>query len=399
MLRVLVCKETADGETRVAATPETVKQLTKRGLEVQVEPGAGDGAFIDDAAFEAAGASIGSDYGAADVVVGVRAPTDENLAAMKEGAVLIGFLDPWQADDLVRKLLEKKITSLPMELVPRITRAQKMDALSSQASIGGYKAVLLAAANLPKYFPLLMTAAGTVKPARVVVMGAGVAGLQAIATAKRLGAVVEASDIRPEVKEQIESLGGKFIPLPETEESGSGKGGYAKQMSKDFYDKQRAIVKKHVSEAHVVICTALIPGKKAPVLVPEDMVEAMPSGGVIVDMAVAQGGNCELSELGKDVRKLGVLIIGHPNLPATMPADASMLYARNVYELLDNALTKEGDLNIDLGDDVTGPGLLTHQGEVHHDPTAERLGLPKAEKPKKEEPEEEKKEGGKKKAK
>ncbi len=378
---VLVGKETLEGETRVAATPESVKLIIKRGLDVMVEPGAGEQAFYSDADYEAAGAKIGADYASADVVIGVRAPSDANLSAMKEGAVLISFMDPWGADALVKKLVESKITSLPMELVPRITRAQKMDALSSQASIGGYKAVLLAATHLPKYFPLLMTAAGTVKPARVVVMGAGVAGLQAIATAKRLGAIVEASDIRPEVKEQIESLGGRFIPLPETGETGAGKGGYAKEMTKEFYEQQRAIVKQHVSQAHVVVCTALVPGRKAPVLIPEDMVKAMPSGGVIVDMAVAQGGNCELSELGKDVRKHGVLIVGHPNLPATMPSDASMLYARNVFELLGNVLTKEGALNIDLHDDVTGPTLLTHAGAVHHEPTAERLGLPKAEKP------------------
>ena len=260
-----------------------------------------------------------------------------------------------------------------MELVPRITRAQKMDALSSQANIAGYKAVLVAAANLPKYFPLFMTAAGTVKPARVVIMGAGVAGLQAIATEKRLGAVVEASDIRPETKEQIQSLGGKFIELPKTEESGAGAGGYAREVSADFLRQQQEIVGRHVAQADVVITTALVPGRPAPKLLPASMVEKMKAGSVIVDLAVEQGGNCELSERGKDVRKHGVLIIGHPNLPATLPADASMLYARNVMALLTNVI-KEGALNYDLTDEVTSGTLLTYDGKITHAPTAQRLG-------------------------
>jgi NAD(P) transhydrogenase subunit alpha len=260
-----------------------------------------------------------------------------------------------------------------MELVPRITRAQKMDALSSQANIAGYKAVLVAAVNLPKYFPLFMTAAGTVKPARVVIMGAGVAGLQAIATAKRLGAVVESSDIRPETKEQIQSLGGKFIELPKTEESGAGAGGYAREVSADFLKQQQEIVARHVAQADVVITTALVPGRPAPKLLPAWMVEKMKPGAVIVDLAVEQGGNCELSELGKEVRKHGVLIIGHANLPATLPADASLLYARNVSALLQNLL-KDGALNFDLTDEITSGTLLTHEGKIVHAPTAQRLG-------------------------
>jgi len=373
---VLIQKESREGETRVAATPETVKQLVKRGVAVMVEPGAGLPSFVTDGEYESAGAALGSDYESADVVLGVRAPEEANVRRLKAGATVIGFLNPFQSDTFVHAAIERRITALPMELVPRITRAQKMDALSSQASIGGYKAVLIAAYHLPKYFPLLMTAAGTVRPAHVVVMGAGVAGLQAIATAKRLGAVVEASDIRPEVKEQIESLGGRFIPLPELGESGSGQGGYAKEMSQEYLAEQRAIVKEHVARAHVVVTTALIPGRPAPLLVPEDMVQAMPPGGVIVDMAVEQGGNCALTELGKEVVKHGVRIIGHPNLPATLPSDASMLYARNVYALLDNCVDKDGRLRIDLTDDVTGPTVLTHDGEVFHAPTAQRLDLP-----------------------
>jgi NAD(P) transhydrogenase subunit alpha len=384
---VLIAKETQPGETRVAATAETVKQLVKRGAEVLVEPGAGEQSFIDDDEYQAAGAKLGDGYDAADVVLCVRPPDAARTSRLKPGATVIGFLDPFKNDDFVRKMVEQQVTTLSMELVPRITRAQKMDALSSQASIGGYKAVLIAANYLPKYFPLLMTAAGTVKPAHVVVMGAGVAGLQAIATAKRLGAVVEASDIRPEVKEQIESLGGKFIPLPKREESGSGQGGYAKEMSKEYLAEQRAIVKAHVARAHVVVTTALVPGRPAPRLVPTDMVQAMAPGGVIVDLAIEQGGNCELTELGKEVVKHGIRIVGHPNLPATLPADASMLYARNVYALLDNCLDKTPALQIDLTDDVTGPTLLTHRGEVFHVPTAERLDLPRGQLPAPEKPE------------
>jgi NAD(P) transhydrogenase subunit alpha len=382
MLRVLVAKERVAGETRVSATPETIKKMVAGGVAVTVEAGAGENAFISDQQYTDAGAEIGAEpaaaWAAADIVLKVRAPEKhaafDEIEAPKDGAVVIGFLAPYKNDDMIRRYAAKKISSLPMELVPRITRAQKMDALSSQANIAGYKAVLLAAANLPKYFPLFMTAAGTVKPARVVIMGAGVAGLQAIATAKRLGAVVEASDVRPETKEQIMSLGGKFIELPKSEESGAGAGGYAKEVSADFLKAQQEIIGQHVGHADVVITTALVPGRPAPKLVPTWMVEKMKAGSVIVDLAVEQGGNCELSEKDKDVRKHGVLIIGHTNLPATLPADASMLYARNVLALLQNILTKEGALNFDLTDEVTSGTLLTHDGKVVHAPTAARLG-------------------------
>ncbi len=382
MLRVLVAKERVGGETRVSATPETIKQMIKAGVAVVVESSAGEHAFISDAQYKDAGAEIAPDpkaaWASADVVLKVRAPEKhaglDEIEGPKEGAVVIGFLAPYKNDAMIRRFAEKRISSLPMELVPRITRAQKMDALSSQANIAGYKAVLIAAVSLPKYFPLFMTAAGTVKPARVVIMGAGVAGLQAIATAKRLGAVVEASDIRPETKEQIQSLGGKFIELPKMEESGSGAGGYAREVSADFLKQQQEIVGSHVAHADVVITTALVPGRPAPKLLPAWMVERMKPGSVIVDLAVEQGGNCELSELDKEVRKHGVLIVGHPNLPATMPADASMLYSRNVVALLQNVL-KEGALNFDLSDEVTSGSLLTHEGKVVHAPTAQRLGV------------------------
>ncbi len=381
MPSVLVAKERAEGETRVAATPETVKGMIKAGLSVSVEAGAGANAYISDAQYTDAGATIAADarsaWSSADIVLKVRAPEKfpalDEVQGVKDGAVVIGFLAPYKNDDMIRAFATKRVSSLPVELVPRITRAQKMDALSSQANIAGYKAVLVAAANLPKYFPLFMTAAGTVKPARVVVMGAGVAGLQAIATAKRLGAVVEASDIRPETKEQIESLGGKFIELPKTEETGAGAGGYAKEMSADFLRQQQEIVTRHVAQADCVITTALVPGRPAPKLLPASMVEKMKAGSVIVDLAVEQGGNCELSEKGKDVRKHGVLIIGHPNLPATLPADASLLYSRNVLALLQNVI-KEGALNFDMTDEVTSGTLLTHEGKIVHAPTAQRLG-------------------------
>ena len=383
-MRVFIPKECSEGETRVAATPETVKAMVKAGLEVVVERGAGESACIVDGAYETVGAKLTDDaaagFGEADIVLKVAPPETrasglDEIKALKKGAVLIGLLAPYAAHEMVRAFADGEVSSFSMELVPRITRAQKMDALSSQANIAGYKAVILAAANLPKYFPLLMTAAGTIKPARVVVMGAGVAGLQAIATAKRLGAVVEASDIRAAVKEQVESLGAKFIPLPDIKESGEGAGGYAKEMSPEFLAEQRKIVKAHLIVADVVITTALIPGKPAPKLVPADVVAEMKKGAVIVDLAVGQGGNCELSEKGKDVRKHGVLIIGHPNLPATVPADASLVYARNVWALADHLLGKDRALKIDPAEEITGACLLTHAGNVTHKPTAAALGI------------------------
>jgi NAD(P) transhydrogenase subunit alpha len=380
MLKVWVPKEVAAGETRVAATPETVKRLVKEGLDVAVESGAGDQAYLSDERFKEAGARIGSpsEWGQADLVLKV-APLAANpklgkdeAAALKPGAALISFLTPHKNVPMVRALQSGKVSALAMELVPRITRAQKMDALSSQASIAGYKAVLLAAGRLPRYFPMLMTAAGTIPSAKVVIMGAGVAGLQAIATAKRLGAVVWVSDVRPAVKEQVESLGGKFIDLP-MQESGEGKGGYAKEMSKEFLEKQQAIISEHVGSADAVITTAQIPGKPAPRLVTAAMVQRMRPGSVIVDLAAEQGGNCELTEPGKEVLKHRVLIMGQLNLPASMPLDASTLYARNVLELVLH-VTKGGKLNLDLEDEITKGTLLTHDGKIVHAPTAALVG-------------------------
>jgi NAD(P) transhydrogenase subunit alpha len=306
-----------------------------------------------------------------DVVLKVAPPTAEEAGRLKEGALLVGFVSPHANLDVVKVLMERKVSTLAMELVPRISRAQSMDALSSQASIAGYKAVLVAAASLDKYFPLLMTAAGTVKPARIVVMGAGVAGLQAVATAKRLGAIVEVSDIRGAVKEQVESLGGKFIDLP-MNESGDGAGGYAKEVTPEFLKKQQAIVAEHIKNADVVITTAAVPGRPAPKLVTEDMVKSMREGAVIVDLAVATGGNCVLSKPDEDVVAHGVRIIGHSNLAATVPADASMLYSRNVLTLM-KLLIADSALKLDLEDEIVAGALLTHEGTCRHERTASAL--------------------------
>ncbi len=380
-MKLLVARERARGETRVAATPETVKHLIELGLEVVVEAGAGEASFVSDAEFEAAGATIERDpdsaWKSAKLVLTVRGPGTDNVdtvSLLEPGSTVIGFLSPFENADVVRRLADGRVTSLAMELVPRITRAQKMDALSSQANIAGYKAVLTAAAELPRYFPLLMTAAGTIKPAHVVILGAGVAGLQAIATARRLGAVVEASDIRPAVKEQVMSLGARFIEPPASEEAGEAEGGYAREVSKEYLAKQQEVVAERCAAANVVITTALVPGRAAPRLVTAATVERMRAGSVIVDLAAAQGGNCELTEADRNVRKHGVLLIGNTNLPATVPADASMVYARNVLALVQH-LVRDGALELDTGDEITAGTLLTHAGQVVHAATAERLGV------------------------
>lgn len=374
MLRVFIPKERQPGETRVAATPETVRRLVKEGMVLTVELGAGASAHIADDAYGAAGSELVAapheGYAAADVVLKVaplcahpELPAGE-AEALRPGALLVGLLDPYRERATIERLAARGVSALAMELIPRISRAQSMDALSSQASIAGYKAVLLAAARLDKYFPLLMTAAGTIAPARVVVMGAGVAGLQAVATAKRLGAVVEVSDIRPAVKEQVESLGGKFIALP-IAESGEGAGGYAREMSAEFLARQRAVVKEHVAAADVVITTALVPGKRAPLLVTADMVEAMRPGAVIVDLAVEQGGNCELAQNGETIEHRGVQIVGPRNLAASVPADASLLYARNLQALM-LEIAKGAELRLERENEIVAGALLTHGGSVVH---------------------------------
>jgi NAD(P) transhydrogenase subunit alpha len=367
-MRIGVPAETRPGETRVAATPETIKKLAAMH-QVVVQAGAGVHASVIDDAYVAAGATIGSaaDAFGAELVLKVRAPTPDELPMMKAGAVVAGMLNPFDADNLAR-IAEAGLTAFALEAAPRITRAQSMDVLSSQANIAGYKAMVLAADTYQRFMPMLMTAAGTVKAARVLIMGAGVAGLQAIATAKRLGAVIEASDVRPSVKEQIESLGAKFIDVPfetdEEREIAQGVGGYARPMPASWMARQAALVAERVKLADIVITTALIPGRKAPTLITEAMVQSMKPGSVIVDMAIEQGGNCELTELGKTVVRHGVNLIGEPNLPALVAADASALYARNVLDFLKLIVNAEGKLAIDPSDEIVAATLVCADGKV-----------------------------------
>jgi NAD(P) transhydrogenase subunit alpha len=366
---MIVCtpKESQPGERRVALVPDLVPKLAKAGLDVALQPGAGEAAGYPDAAYREKGARLDPDaLDRADVVLKVQPPTPEEVGRLKEGAVLIGFLQPYTGVAAIRALAARRVTAFAMELMPRITRAQPMDALSAMSTVAGYKAVLIAAYHLPRFFPLLMTAAGTVTAARVFVLGAGVAGLQAIGTAKRLGAVVEAYDTRPVVKEQVESLGGKFVELGLETRDAEEKTGYAKAQSEAFYRQQQEMLLKYVAAADAVIPTALVPGKRAPVLITEEMVQAMRPGSVIVDLAAEQGGNCAVTEPGKEVVKHGVLVVGPVNLASTLPYHASQMYARNVTNYLAH-LVKEGRVHLDLGDELTRGPLVTHLGEVVHD--------------------------------
>ena len=373
-----VPRESAAGETRVAITPETVKKLKAQGHSLRIESGAGLGASVLDEAYAAAGAEIVDRAAAfaADLLLKVRSPSIEELALVKSGAALVGMLNPFDGDGL-QALASAGLTAFALEAAPRTSRAQSMDVLSSQANIAGYKAVMIAADRYQRFFPMLMTAAGTVKAARVVVLGVGVAGLQAIATAKRLGAVIEASDVRPAVKEQVESLGAKFIDVSydtdEEKEAAVGVGGYAKAMPQSWLDRQRVEVAKRVAQADVVITTALIPGRAAPVLVSEEMVKSMKPGSVIVDLAAGRGmdgphggpgGNCPLTEAGKTVVKHGVTLVGETNLPALVAADASALYARNILDFLKLVISKEGVFQVPMDDDIVAACLMTQAGEV-----------------------------------
>ncbi|MFC0711013.1 Re/Si-specific NAD(P)(+) transhydrogenase subunit alpha [Azorhizophilus paspali] len=361
--------ETLIGETRVAATPETVKKLVSQGHAVTVQSSAGLNASLLDSAFEAAGARIGDAATAfgADIVLKVVAPTPAELAQMRAGTVLIGMLNPFDDGNIVR-MADSGITAFALEAAPRTSRAQSLDVLSSQANIAGYKAVILAANHYPRFMPMLMTAAGTVKAARVLILGAGVAGLQAIATAKRLGAVIEASDVRPAVKEQIESLGAKFVDVAfETEEErqcAEGVGGYARPMPASWMERQAKAVHERAKQADIVITTALIPGRKAPTLLHEATVQEMKPGSVVVDLAAAQGGNCPLTVPDEVVVRHGVTIIGHSNLPALVAADASALYARNLLDFLKLVVDKEGHLHLDLEDDIVKACLMCEGGRV-----------------------------------
>ena len=360
-------RETTPGERRVALVPETVGRLAKSGNEVVVERGAGEASSFPDRMYTEAGGTIG-DAWSADLVVKVAKPSDQELGRIHEGAVLIAFLQPLTNHDLVRELARRRVTALSMDAIPRITRAQPMDALSSQATVAGYKAVLLAAAALPKFFPMLTTAAGTIAPAKAFVIGAGVAGLQAIATARRLGAVVEAFDTRPVVKEQVQSLGAKFLEV-DLGETGEGAGGYAKELSEEAHRKEVELLAKAVKENDIIITTAAIPGRPAPKLITAEMVRSMKPGSVIVDLAAETGGNTELTQAGKVIDVDGVRIDGTTNIPSTMPYHASQMYSRNIQSLLGLIVTKEGKLNLDMNDDVIKGTVITKDGEVVHEAT------------------------------
>lgn len=371
-MKLAVVKETKANENRVAAIPETVKKLAALGFEVTVEKGAGESAAYTDKMYQDAGAriagSVGEALGSADVVFKVQPPTDSELAAMKKGAALAALLQPYQAGAALKSYAEKGITSFSMELMPRITRAQSMDVLSSQSNLAGYKAVLEAANHFSRAFPMMMTAAGTIPPARVFIMGVGVAGLQAIATARRLGATVSATDVRPSTKEQVQSLGATFVMVEDEEtKQAETSGGYAKEMSEEYKKKQAALIAETITKQDIVITTALIPGRAAPVLVTEEMVKTMKPGSVIIDMAVEQGGNCPLSRMGETVQAHNVKIIGFANIPARIATDASALYARNLYNFIAAFFDKEKKaLNIDFADDIIKGITLTHDGKLTH---------------------------------
>jgi NAD(P) transhydrogenase subunit alpha len=367
-MKIGVLKESKSHENRVALTPDVVKQLIKKEFQVILESGAGLNSFYSDSDYLAAGASIEDSKSivcASDVVLKVNALSIEEAKEMKVGAYCISLLYAYTQPELLEVFNSKKITAFSMDAVPRISRAQKMDALSSQANLAGYKSVILAADALGKIFPLMMTAAGTITPSKVLIFGAGVAGLQAIATAKRLGAVVEVSDVRIETKEQVESLGGRFLSV-EGVENVKTEGGYAKEVSAEFLQKQKELIETKIKDADIVITTALVIGKRSPLLVTEEMIKSMKPGSVIVDMAVEWGGNCALSEMDKTVEKYGVKIIGESNLPSLLPVNASQLYATNISTLLQHLADKNG-FKLDLVEEITKGSMITHEGEIVHE--------------------------------
>ena len=368
LTKILIPIETASGERRVSATPGAVKKLKGLGCEVFVESSAGELSGFNDTLYKESGGEIFNEsniniWENADVVFCVQTPSESNLGKLKKGAILLGLLNPYVNEKLQKIITSKKISALSMELLPRISRAQSSDVLSSQANIAGYKAVLLAASELDRYFPMLMTAAGTVQPAKVVVLGGGVAGLQAVATAKRLGAIVFVSDIRPAVKEQVESLGARFIELPEIEEKPGESGGYAKAVTPEFLSKQKATLTKYLSEADVAVCTAQVLGKKAPVLIDSNMIEKMRPGAVVIDLAVSQGGNCEGTKSNETIIRNGVKLIGAGELPSSVPYDASTLYAKNLTSLI-TPFIKDGVINLDKEDELISGCLLSDEGVI-----------------------------------
>ena len=379
---VAVPREITSGERRVALVPDAVKQLKAKGIDVAVERGAGAAAGFDDEAYEKAGASLEADaralFARADVVLKVQPPTQRadgshEVDSLRPGSALIGFMRPLDAPELAKRLAGAKVTSFAVELLPRITRAQAMDALSSMSSLAGYRAVLLAAEALPRIFPMLVTAAGTISPARVLVIGAGVAGLQAIATARRLGAIVEAYDTRPAVKEQVESLGARFVELDLDTQDAEAAGGYAKAQSDELYRRQREQLGRRVAASDVVITTALVPGQRAPVLIDEEAVRAMRAGSVIVDLAAEKGGNCACTQPDREVVAHGVRVLGPTNLASDLALNASQMYARNLVTLLLH-LVHEGALRLDLSDEITKGALLTHEGAIANEAVRSRAG-------------------------
>ena len=371
-----VLKETTAGENRVSATPQTVKELIKSGLTVRVQTGAGDASHYPDQDYQNAGAEICADAAAtsanANIILKVASPTLEEMDLIPNGSAFVSLFQTTREIQQVKALANKNITGFSMHLIPRTTLAQSMDALSSQANIAGYKSVLIGAAHLPVYMPLLMTAAGTIPPAKVLILGAGVAGLQAIATAKRLGAQVEAFDVRPEVKEQVESLGAKFVEVDSDGDDGVGEGGYAKETSDDYKQRQQELIKQHIAKSDLVITTALIPGRPAPLLIPTDMVNGMKPGSAIIDLAAENGGNCELTQGGEVIEYNGVKIDGTLNLPSSMQVHASQLYAKNVSTFV-TYMVKDGELNLDMDDEIISGAMFTHQGKITHEPTREAL--------------------------
>jgi NAD(P) transhydrogenase subunit alpha len=380
-MKIGIAKEFDVGENRVAMSPDVVAKLVKQGQEVLVETGAGDRAFFPDSAYEAAGAQlIGSAqqlWQEADILLKVRKPQDRDdwseIEALRPGQVVIGFLNPLGNPEVMQRLAQKGATAFSIELIPRTTRAQAMDALSSQANLAGYKSVLLAASALPNIFPMMTTAAGTLPPAKVFIIGAGVAGLQAIATARRLGAVVEAFDIRPAAKEEVQSVGARFVEVTLEEET-TAAGGYAREVSEDSKERSRQVIAEHVKGADVVITTAQVPGKQAPVLVTEEMVAQMKPGSVIVDLAAEQGGNCACTEAGGTITWNGVTILGPINLPGTIPTQASQVYGKNLLSLVQH-LVKDGELHLDFEDDITHGACVTHNGELCNDRVKDALGV------------------------
>jgi H+-translocating NAD(P) transhydrogenase subunit alpha len=372
-MRIGVPKETAEGERRVALVPDVVKALAAKEIEVAVESGAGEGASHPDSQYSEAGAKLDGEVWSSDIVLKVTPPTKEELARLKQGQVLIGFLEPLTNPDLAKALAEASVTSFAVEAIPRITRAQSMDALSSQANLGGYMSVLIAARESGSLFPMMTTAAGTVPPAKVLILGAGVAGLQAIATAKRLGAVVTGFDVRSVVKEQVESLGGRFLEV-EAVKDAEGEGGYARPLTDEENEKLRGELAEAAKRQDVIITTAQIPGRPAPLLITADAVRSMAPGSVIVDLAAETGGNCELSEPGQTVVENGVKVIGPANLPSQMAADASALYAKNLQNLVELIVDEEGNLKLDFEDEIVAGACLTHEGEIKNERAREAAG-------------------------